>query len=236
MGDLAATDIRRLLSSLRLARACPQPGAAPRGDRRPRRESGLLVPEQPERGAMQAPVGEVERVAPVDVPRGARGERDPALERPARAGSAAIGSRARRGSSGEAARKAPLALERAGRAACWRRGREGSARGRPVGRAPCPPRIRLRSRGAPARLKPRGLLWRKAESVDPSVTHRVRAGPADVPAPEPRLARRAIEREDPLLAVPILEVSDVEVGGLIAEGRRDPARRGVVVVNRQHRL
>jgi hypothetical protein len=67
MGDLAATDIRRLLSSLRLARACPQPGAAPRGDRRPRRESGLLVPEQPERGDA-ALFGEVERVAPVDVP------------------------------------------------------------------------------------------------------------------------------------------------------------------------
>jgi len=96
-----------------------------------------------------------------------------------------------------------------------------------VGRAPCPPRIRLRSRGAPARLQPCGLLWRKDQSVDPSVTHRVRTGPAGVPAPEPGLARRAIEREDPLLAVPVLEVSDVEVGGLGAEGRRDPARRGM---------
>jgi hypothetical protein len=67
----------------------------------------------------------------------------------------------------------------------------------------------------------------------PSVTHWVGAGPAGAPSPQPRLARRAIEGEDPLLAVPVIEVSDVEVGGLGAEGRRDSARRGMVIVNRQ---
>ena len=36
--------------------------------------------------------------------------------------------------------------------------------------------------------------------------------------------------EDPRLALPVLEVADVEVGGLGAEGRRDPARRGMAVV------
>jgi len=52
----------------------------------------------------------------------------------------------------------------------------------PVGRAPCPaPRIRLRSRGAPARLEPRRLLGRQDQPVDPSVTHRVRVVPAGVP-------------------------------------------------------
>jgi hypothetical protein len=58
----------------------------------------------------------------------------------------------------------------------------------------------------------------------------VRGGPAGVPAAEGRLPRRAIEREDPLLAVAVLEVADVEVGGLGADGGRNPARRGVVVV------
>ncbi len=82
---------------------------------------------------------------------------------------------------------------------------------------------------------PRGLLGRKGQPVDPPVTHRVRAGPASVPAAEARLTRRAIEREDRLLAIPVLEVADVEVGGLGAEGGRDPERRGMAVVNRQHR-
>jgi hypothetical protein len=50
----------------------------------------------------------------------------------------------------------------------------------------------------------------------------VRGGPAGVAAAEARLPRRAIEREDPLLAVPVLEVADVEVGGLGADGGRDP--------------
>jgi hypothetical protein len=100
---------------------------------------------------------------------------------------------------------------------------------------PGPPRRRLRSRGAPARLEPRGLLRREDQPVDPSVTHRVRGVPTGVPAVEARLARGAIEREDPLLAVPVLEVADVEVGGLGAERRRDPARRGMAVVDRQHR-
>src|SRR5881296_1875548 len=80
-----------------------------------------------------------------------------------------------------------------------------------VGRDPARPRPQLRSRGAPARLEPRGLLGREDQPVDPSVTHRVRAGPAGVPAPEARRARRAIAREDPLLPVPVLEVADVEV-------------------------
>ena len=95
-----------------------------------------------------------------------------------------------------------------------------------------PLRIQLPARRTPARLELRGLLGRKDEPADPSVTHRVRAGPTGVPTLEPRLARRAIEREDPLLAVPILEIADVEVGGLGAEGRRDSARRGMAVVNR----
>jgi len=34
----------------------------------------------------------------------------------------------------------------------------------------------------------------------------------------------------------VLEVADVEVGGLGADVWRDPARRGMAVVNRQHRL
>jgi len=49
---------------------------------------------------------------------------------------------------------------------CWRLWRARSARGRPVGRGPDPPRIRLRSGGAPARLQPRGLLWLRRRSTD----------------------------------------------------------------------
>jgi hypothetical protein len=70
---------------------------------------------------------------------------------------------------------------------------------------------------------PSGRLRREAQPVDPSITHRVRGGPAGVPAAEARLARGAIEREDPRLAVPVLEVADVQVGGLGADGGRDPA-------------
>jgi hypothetical protein len=49
-------------------------------------------------------------------------------------------------------------------------------------------------------------------------------------------AGHAMGREDPLLAVPVLEVADVEANGLGAEGERDPVRCGMAVVNRQHRF
>ena len=58
----------------------------------------------------------------------------------------------------------------------------------------------------------------------------VRGPPVNVPASENRLARRTIEREDPLFAGPVLEVADVEISGLVAERRWDTARRGVLVV------
>jgi len=42
--------------------------------------------------------------------------------------------------------------------------------------------------------------------------------------------------KDPLLAVPVLEVADVEIGHVRADGWRDPARGGMPVVNRQQRF
>ena len=78
--------------------------------------------------------------------------------------------------------------------------------------------------------------WAQDQPIDPSVTHRVRGGPAGVPAAEARPRRRAIEREGTLLAVAVLEVANVEVGGLGAHGRRGPACHGFPVVNRQHQF
>jgi len=82
-------------------------------------------------------------------------------------------------------------------------------------------------------MKPCGLLRAKGQPVDTSVSDGVRDPPVDVPASEPRLTRRAIEREDPLFAVSILEIPDVEVSGFVAERQWNPARGRVVVVNRQ---
>src|SRR5438093_13774508 len=62
---------------------------------------------------------------------------------------------------------------------------------------------------------------------------RVRAPPVHVPASERHLARRAIEREDPLFTVSVREVPDVEIGGLVGEHRRGTAGRGVLIVDRQ---
>lgn len=58
-----------------------------------------------------------------------------------------------------------------------------------------------------------GALGRDGQPVDPSVAHGVRAGPAGGAAAEFASARRAMAREDPRLAVPVLEVADVDVGG-----------------------
>ena len=105
-------------------------------------------------------------------------------------------------------------------AASWRSPRDGRWRTRAV---PANEPLPLAWR-APARLGPRGLPRREDQSVDLSVTHRVRAGPAGIPAPEARLARCAIAVENQHCSPrwPGLEIADVEVGGLGAEGRRIP--------------
>src|SRR3989338_686328 len=66
-----------------------------------------------------------------------------------------------------------------------------------------------RARGAPARLKPRGLLRIQDQPLDPSVTDDMHGRPVHVPAAQARRVRRAIAREDPLLAGPVCEVADV---------------------------
>src|SRR3990172_3982256 len=66
-----------------------------------------------------------------------------------------------------------------------------------------------RPRGAPARLKPRGLLRIQDQPLDPSVTDDMHGRPVHVPAAQARRVRRAIAREDPLLAEPVCEVADV---------------------------
>jgi hypothetical protein len=79
-------------------------------------------------------------------------------------------------------------------------------------------------RGGPARLKPGGLLLTEDEPVDLSVTYDERIPPAGVPASQVRLSRLAVEREDPLLAVDVLEVP-IERGC-----RRDRAPRALPAV------
>jgi hypothetical protein len=87
-----------------------------------------------------------------------------------------------------------------------------------------------RARGAPARLKPRGLLRIQDQPLDPSVTDDMHGRPAHVPAAQARRVRRAIAGEDPLLAGPVCEVADVEIAGLVGESRWGPAGRGVLIV------
>ena len=53
---------------------------------------------------------------------------------------------------------------------------------------------------------------------------------------EDRLAGHAIECEDPLFAIPILEIPDVEIAGLISDRRRSPRARGVMTVDCQYRF
>ena len=85
----------------------------------------------------------------------------------------------------------------------------------------------------PAGLKPELFFLSQNQISNPPVCDVELRVPADIATPQNRFASPPVQREDPLLAIRILEVANVTVLGTAIDDGRITARSGVVISDLQ---